>query len=254
MKKIIILALLLTATTTYGAWEIVGNNITTGNYFGTNNAQDLIFKTNNFERLKIKTQVNGTATNIEFPTNLVSMKLGNTVFMQSNGSITGLYSPNSFLNMKSNGANFDGGTNVNINQGAELRFYNGNTYSGLKSSPNATDTTWTLPENDSIGCLYSDGQGKLSFQSGYVITSGSYQASLEDRYIETTDGQITLPNSPQTPSGKVITVINTGTEKITINVQNGQQIGNTITESDYFLNSNESVSLINNGYMWRVIK
>ena len=258
MKKILLLALLLTATTAYGAWETTGNTTVTGNYIGTNNQQDFTIKTNGFERIKVKSQVNNTATNIEFPTNLVSMKIGTTVFMQSNGTITGLYGPNSFLNMKSNGANFDGGTNVNINQGAELRFYNGTTYSGFKSSPNATDTIWTLPENDTQGCLQSDGNGNLSFentQSDYTITPNTaYTILPTDNTVEMESGDFILPEPTQSNKGESHTLINTGSGQIPVQVATGQEIGNYTTEAQYPLLSGESATFISNGNTWRVIK
>lgn len=247
----------------HAAWETTGNTVSTGQFIGSTNQQDFTIRTNNFDRLILKSQVNGTATNMVFPTNLISFKLSAfPAFLQSNGTLTGLYGPGSFLNLTSDGASFDGGTNVNIKQGASLRFYDGANYSAFKASPNATNTTWTLPDTDGVGALTSDGNGNLSWgqstQSGqgYVFhTDGStYTISANDSTIESTGGEIITPPATQSNKGKHYEIINVSTGTIPIHTDNGQLIGNLNPESEYQLPAGGAVTLVSNGSMWRVLK
>jgi uncharacterized protein YraI len=256
----IVLALinhLFTVNKAHASWETTGNTVSTGQFIGSTNQQDFTLKTNNFDRLVFKSHVNGTATNMVFPTNLASFKLSaHPTFLQSNGTLTGLYGPGSFLNLTSDGASFDSGTNVNIKQGASLRFYDGANYSAFKASPNATNITWTLPATDGVGALTSDGNGNLSWvQQNYIIHTdgGTYTILSSDYTVETNATEILVPSATQSNKGKHYEIINTGDSNATLHTENGQPIGNLNPTEDYQLPAGGAVTLVSNGVGWRIV-
>jgi hypothetical protein len=247
----------------HAAWETTGNTVSTGQFIGSTNQQDFTIRTNNFDRLILKSQVNGTATNMIFPTNLASFKLSAfPVFLQSNGTLTGLYGSGSFLNLTSDGASFDGGTNVNIKQGASLRFYDGTNYSAFKASPNATNTTWTLPDTDGTGALTSDGNGNLSWQTSSTSSYPAYRtATTQTDNVTATDytvecapnGWEYLPTSVGV-TGKHYEFINPHNAMCTVFANGSELIGNLNPEPKYKIQAGGAVTIVSNNVGWRVLK
>ncbi len=259
---IAIIFLLIKTTKAHASWETTGNVVTTGQFIGSTNPQDFTIRTNNFDRLILKSQVNGIATNMIFPTNLASFKLSAfPVFLQSNGTLTGLYGSGSFLNLTSDGASFDGGTNVNIKQGASLRFYDGTNYSAFKASPNATNTTWTLPNTDGTGALTSDGNGNLSWQTSSTSSYPAYRtATTQTDTVTATDytvecapnGWEYLPTAVGV-TGKHYEFINPHNAMCTVFANGSELIGNLNPEPKYKILAGGAVTLVSNGSMWRIV-
>jgi len=209
MKKLIILTLLLIAPIAYGAWETTGNTITTGEYLGTNNAEDVVFKSNNQEKFRILNS-GATDTNFYGIMGQISSTEFTLKFREDQEESFQIIGFKNGLDMITSISNFARGDNVlelvassissgtqgkirlisdtatEVRNGKPLRFYNlGGFYKGFKANPNTnTDTDWILPENDIAGLLRSDGNGNLSF-SNTLGTTTSQDVSIIRNNVET---------------------------------------------------------------------
>lgn len=204
-------------------WALTGNAGTTAgtNFIGTTDAQDLIFKVNTQEKLRL---FNTGASNTD-----VSMTLGQITsgeltikFREDQNETFALVSSKSGTDMTTTISTFAAGmsimdfvagngtsgfvrfspqTAVEIRNRLPLRFWDSgnNYYAGFRAGGSmASDITWTLPSTDSTGtqALVSNGSGVLSWAT----------PSIGD---VTLTGTETLTNKRITP--RVVTVSNATT-------------------------------------------
>lgn len=173
-------------------WSLTGNAGTTPgtNFVGTTDAQDLVFKTNSFERFRIETFINGAYSVFKFSGNTIDFLNSNGNSMMSfDNNNTYIFSPGgtSYAQLNIDGFNLDGPTNLNLKSSSQLRFYNGANYVGFQPGVLSSNIIWTLPTSDSTGtqALVSNGSGTLSWSSILPVSDYKlipFMNAAEDSY------------------------------------------------------------------------
>ena len=173
-------------------WELTGNAGTTPgtNFVGTTDAQDLVFKRNSTEYLRLKDFSGQHHFKFGAPGVISFINDADVEFFRTSGGATPQTSVKAgstslFLDtgyMSLTGADFV------LNDAKEFQFYNvsNSNYVGFKAGTLSASTTWTLPTTDSTGtqALVSDGSGNLSWAS---IGGGGSPGGVADS-IQTNDG------------------------------------------------------------------
>lgn len=195
-------------------WSLTGNAGTTPgtNFVGTTDAQDLVFKVNTQEKLRLLNtgssntdvamvlgQVTSGELSIKFREDqnetlqLYSAKSGTdmTTVVSNNASST------SILELAANGVSgyirFTPTTAVEIRNRLPLRFWDSgnNYYAGFRAGGSmSSDITWTLPTTDSTGtqALVSNGSGVMSWQTITNEIPVSIQVACSDLTTTITTG------------------------------------------------------------------
>lgn len=194
-------------------WSLTGNSGTTAgtNFIGTTDAQDLVFKVNTQEKLRI---LNTGSSNEDVSMTLGKITAGELIlkFREDQTETFQVYSTKSGTDMTTTFSTYASSTSiidfvtgngtagyirlspqtaVEIRDRKPLRFWDSgnNYYAGFRAGASmASDITWTLPSTDSTGtqALVSNGSGVLSWSSvggfaagtGLTDTAGTITANL----------------------------------------------------------------------------
>jgi hypothetical protein len=207
-------------------WGVSGNaGTTSSNFIGTTDSQDLIFKANNSEKMRIKTTGNiGVGTSVP----AASLDVTGPVIFRNN-----------------------------------LRLYGATTgYVGLQASGSSNNVTWSLPSADGtsgqvlttnglLGLFWStissSGGGGLT----YRLESGSFTA-VAGEFIKSTGASATgtLPTASGVTNQRV-KLKYSGSGSLTVNTTGGELI-DAWASGNIVLYSGESMGFISDGTNWLI--
>lgn len=223
-------------------WALLGNTGTNpvSNFIGTTDAQDLVFRTNNTERIRLLSggNVGINATNPSQP-----LEITGNVLLSSNGPASAIM----FTEPSASGVNYTS---------FQARAQSGNIAYTL---PYTTSQPNSMLSNDGSNLLYwqsiQDLLSNIRYQVYSITASTTYTASLLDTHILITSSSsvvICLPTGSNL-SGKVFFIKRVGSGDVTICPGSGRYIDQPSQSYIRLTNQGSSVMIISDGTNWFIM-